>query len=96
MSKQNMVQVYKARLTSNTVYVKAQKYEKTKKVPYMIHVDNWASWKRFAGHKPVALVRNLDNEYYQAWPQNAVELSPEQVDALPKFLKTEIEKIRNR
>ena len=92
----SMVQVYKSRLTSNTVYVKAQKYEKTKKVQYMIHTDNWASKKRFNGYKPVALVRKLDNEAYQSWPQHAVELTPAQVEMLPSVLKKEIAKISAR
>lgn len=83
---ENKIQVFKSRLTSGTVYATAQRYAKTKKVQYMIHLDDW---------QPSGVIcRKMDNQLYQQWPKNTVELSEDMIATLPKAIKTKLQALR--
>ena len=86
--KENKIEVYKAKLTSGTVYVKTQRYAKTRKNLYMIHLDPYQS----SG----LICRKIDgylNMNY-SWPNKVVKLSSEMVEALPKKIQNKIESLK--
>lgn len=88
--KENKLEIYKSRLTSGTVYVKTQRYEKTRKSLYMIHLDNY--------QKSGLICRKIDgylNMNYN-WPSKVVKLSSEMVEALPKKIQNKIESLKTR
>jgi hypothetical protein len=83
---ENKIQVFKSRHTSGTVYATAQRYAKTKNVQYMIHLDDW----QLSG----VICRKMDNQLYQQWPKNTVELSEDMIATLPKAIKTKLQALR--
>lgn len=68
---------------TQSVYVAAQKYAKSKKIRFMFHPE-----QRENG--VYVRARNLAEATQYSWPKDVVELSENQVKRLPKVMKQKI------